>query len=128
MRALVYEGPWQTPLRQVEAPVPGPGELVISVQAVGVCGSDVHGYKRTTGRRKPPIIMGHEFSGAVSQLGEGVTRFQVGDRVVAQPLASCGHCFNCRRGLPNICVTRSGLGVNLNGAFAERVKVREDTV
>ena len=106
MRALVYQGPWQMPLQEVVAPVAGPGELVISVQAAGICGSDIHGYKGTTGRRKPPIIMGHEFSGVVSQVGEGVTRFRVGDRVVAQPLVSCGECYNCRKGLANICMNR----------------------
>jgi len=128
MRALVYEGPWQMPLREVRAPHAGPGEVIIDVQAVGVCGSDVHGYKGVTGRRKPPIIMGHEFSGTISEVGEAVTRFRAGDRVVAQPLMSCGQCYNCRRGLSNICVNRSGLGVNLNGAYAQRVKVRQDMV
>ncbi len=128
MKALVYEGQWQMPMREVSVPHAGPGQVVIEVRAVGVCGSDVHGYKGTTGRRKPPIIMGHEFSGTVSEAGEGVTRFQVGDRVVVQPLVSCGECYNCRKGLPNICVNRSGLGMNLNGAYAERVTVREDQV
>jgi L-iditol 2-dehydrogenase len=128
MRALVYQGPWQMPVQEVVAPVAGLGELVISVQAAGICGSDIHGYKGTTGRRKPPIIMGHEFSGVVSEVGEGVTRFRVGDRVVAQPLVSCGECYNCCKGLANICVNRSGLGMDLNGAYAERVKVRENMV
>lgn len=116
------------PLRHVDVPQVGPGELVIDVQAVGICGSDVHGYKGTTGRRKPPIVMGHEFSGIVSSVGEGVTRFKVGDRVVAQPLVSCGECDNCRAGLANICVNRSGLGMNMAGAYAEQVKVRESMV
>lgn len=125
MKALVYEGPWQMPLRHVDEPQPGRGEIVIDVKAVGICGSDIHGYRGTTGRRKPPIVMGHEFSGVVSSLGEGVSHFSVGDRVVAQPLISCGECDNCRAGLGNICVNRSGLGMNVPGAYAEKVKVRE---
>lgn len=128
MKALVYEGPWQMPLRELDEPQVGPGELVIDVQAVGICGSDVHGYKGATGRRKPPIVMGHEFSGVVSSTGEGVSRFKPGDRVVAQPLLSCGECYNCLAGLTNICINRSGLGMNINGAYAERVKVREGMV
>lgn len=128
MKALVYEGPWQMPLRQLDEPKPAPDEMVIEVRAVGICGSDVHGFKGTTGRRKPPIVMGHEFSGVVSSVGEEVSRFQLGDRVVAQPLVSCGECANCRVGLRNICYNRSGLGMNMNGAYAEQVRVREEMV
>ncbi len=123
MRALVYEGAWQMPLRDVPAPEPGRGQVNVHVQVVGVCGSDVHGYKGTTGRRKPPIIMGHEFSGTVSAVGAEVKDFKVGDRVVVNPLLTCGYCDNCRAGMPHICQNRSGLGVNLNGAYAEFVQV-----
>lgn len=128
MKALVYEGAWQMPLRQVPTPPVGAGELLIKVQAVGVCGSDVHGYKGTTGRRKPPIIMGHEFSGTVASVGAAVEKFKVGDRVVVTPLLTCGYCDNCRAGFPNQCQNRSGLGVNLNGAYAEYVQVAEKMV
>ncbi len=123
MKALVYEGAWQMPMREMEPPLPGPEDVIVAVQAVGVCGSDVHGYMGTTGRRKPPIIMGHEFGGIISAVGERVTRGQVGQRVVVQPLITCGQCANCRAGLPNICLERSGLGMNLNGAMAEAVRV-----
>lgn len=103
MKALMYEGPWQMPVRQIEEPEPGPKDVIISVQAVGVCGSDVHGFMGTTGRRKPPIVMGHEFSGTVTATGEQVTDHKIGDRVIAQPLLTCGVCDNCRAGLWNIC-------------------------
>ncbi len=123
MRALVYEAPWQMPLRQIDLPEPNPKDVVISVQAVGICGSDVHGFMGTTGRRKPPIVMGHEFSGVITATGDQVVTYKVGDRVVGQPLLPCGVCDNCRAGLWNICVNRSGLGMNLNGAYAEAVRV-----
>mgnify|MGYP002682391051 CR=1 FL=1 len=81
MKALVYEAPWQMPLREVAEPEPQPGEVIVAVRAVGVCGSDVHGFTGSTGRRIPPMIMGHEFSGEVSAVGAGVTGFHPGDRV-----------------------------------------------
>ena len=123
MKALVYEGGWQMPLRDIEVPTPGFNDVIISVQTVGICGSDVHGFMGTTGRRKPPIVMGHEFSGTITAIGDNVTQYQIGDRVIAQPLLVCGTCDNCKAGLWNICVNRSGLGMNLNGAYAESVCV-----
>lgn len=123
MKALVYEGAWQMPMREIESPIPAPTEVVVSVQAVGICGSDVHGFMGVTGRRKPPIVMGHEFSGLVSAVGDAVTDYHVGDRVIAQPLLTCGHCENCRAGRPNICLNRGGLGMNMNGAYADAVSV-----
>ncbi len=125
MKALVYEGAWQMPLREVETPKPNGDDVVVEVKAVGICGSDVHGFKGATGRRKPPIIMGHEFSGTVTAVGRAVSDYKIGDRVVAQPLLPCGYCENCRAGLTNICSNRSGLGMNLNGAYAEEVRVPE---
>jgi L-iditol 2-dehydrogenase len=123
MRALVYEGPWQMPLRQLEAPTPGPTDVVVAVQAVGVCGSDVHGFMGTTGRRKPPIVMGHEFSGVIAAVGEQVAGHHAGQRVVVHPLQTCGSCPACRAGRPNICVNRKGLGISMDGAYAESVRV-----
>lgn len=125
MKALVYEGAWQMPLRDVAAPVAGPDDVVVTVAAVGICGSDVHGFMGTTGRRIPPIVMGHEFSGTITAVGEQVTGRQVGDRVVVQPLLTCGVCANCRVGLPNICLNRRGIGMNVDGAYAEAVRVPE---
>ncbi|MGE5262029.1 MAG: zinc-dependent alcohol dehydrogenase [Acidobacteriota bacterium] len=123
MKALVYEGAWQMPVREMDTPTPGPDDVVVKVQAVGICGSDVHGFKGTTGRRKPPIVMGHEFSGVITDAGEEVKEFNIGDRVIAMPLLTCGYCDACRAGMPNICMNRSGLGMNLNGAYAESVRV-----
>ena len=118
MQALVYEGPYQMTLQDVPAPTAGPGEVVIDVKAVGICGSDVHGYTGSTGRRTAPMIMGHEFSGIISSVGPGVTLAKVGDAVVPTPMFP----FN------NI-GQRKVLGVfSTNGAYADQVVVHESMV
>ncbi len=123
MRALVYEAPWQMPLRDIPRPEPGPDDVIVRVKAVGVCGSDVHGYTGATGRRIPPMVMGHEFCGEIESLGAAVAAHAVGDRVVVQPLITCGACENCQAGRPNICANRSGLGMMaVSGAYAEAVR------
>ncbi|MBV9791593.1 MAG: galactitol-1-phosphate 5-dehydrogenase [Chloroflexi bacterium] len=123
MRALMYEGPWQMPLRELPEPSPGPGEVVVAVQAAGICGSDVHGFTGSTGRRTPGIVMGHEFSGTVAALGANVASWAVGDRVVVQPLHRCGSCAMCRSGRGNICQNRTLIGMHVHGAYAEAVNV-----
>lgn len=123
MRALMYEGPWQMPLRDVPAPEPEPGEVIVQVGAAGVCGSDVHGFTGSTGRRAPGIIMGHEFSGSVAALGASVSGYAVGDRVIVQPLHRCGTCAMCRSGRGNICLNRTLIGMNSHGAYADLVRV-----
>ncbi len=123
MRALVYEGEWQMPLREVGFPVPGDNEVIVQVKAAGICGSDVHGYAGVTGRRTPPIVMGHEFGGIVTEIGNQVADYAPGDRVVIQPLWTCGACESCRSGVPSLCLNRSGIGINTDGAFAEAVRV-----
>ncbi len=115
MKALVYEGPYEMKLKEVPAPTAGPNEVVIDVKAVGICGSDVHGYTGSTGRRTAPMIMGHEFSGVISSVGAGVTAAKVDDAVVATPMFP----FN------NI-GQRKVLGVfSTNGAYADQVVVHE---
>jgi L-iditol 2-dehydrogenase len=128
MKALVYQGPWTMPLQEVPNPEPKDDELLISVKSVGICGSDVHGFIGKTGRRKPPIIMGHEFSGTVAAVGARITRFATGDAVIVSPIEACGHCINCRAGLTNICTNRNVLGVNIDGAYADQLVVKESMV
>lgn len=113
-----------------DVPAPGiqPDELLIRVRAVGICGSDVHGQDGSTGRRIPPIIMGHEASGEVEAIGEDVSGFSVGERVTFDSTLYCGECFYCRRGEINFCEKRRVLGVSAEeysqqGAFAEFVSV-----
>jgi L-iditol 2-dehydrogenase len=109
-------------------PQPGHGEVVISVAACGICGSDVHGYDGSSGRRIPPIVMGHEAAGTIAALGAGVSGFAEGERVTFDSTIFCGACNNCRRGEVNLCDHRQVLGVSCAefcraGAFAEYVAV-----
>ncbi|GAB1482318.1 galactitol-1-phosphate 5-dehydrogenase [Treponema sp.] len=104
--------------------------VLVRVKAVAICGSDVHGMDGSTGRRRPPIIMGHEASGVIEEIGKNVRSFKVGDRVTFDSTIYCGDCFFCRRGEPNLCDNRHVLGVSCaeykqDGAFAEYVVVPE---
>jgi L-iditol 2-dehydrogenase len=128
MKALVLEAYNAFVLRDVPDPVPGPGEVLVAVKACGICGSDVHGMDGSTGRRRPPIVMGHEAAGVVAALGPGVSGWAAGDRVTFDSTVSCGACWHCRRGEINLCDNRRVLGVSCeeyrrDGAFAGFVAV-----
>ena len=126
MKSLKFLGPKHLELREVEAPVPGAGEVLVRVRGCGICGSDVHGWLGKTGRRIPPMTMGHEFSGELAALGAGVEKFRTGDGVVVQPINFCGECVNCRAGLTNMCLNKRFFGVlTVDGAMAECVAVPE---
>jgi len=106
----------------------GPTDVLVSVKACGICGSDVHGMDGSTGRRRPPIIMGHEAAGIIAEVGAAVTGWQRGDRVTFDSTIYCGTCEFCRRGEVNLCNQRRVLGVSCEdyrqaGAFAEYVAV-----
>jgi L-iditol 2-dehydrogenase len=103
-------------------------EVIVQVKACGICGSDVHGMDGSTGRRIPPVIMGHEAAGEITHVGAHVSGWRVGDRVTFDSTISCGECWRCRRGEINLCEQRRVLGVSCaeyrrNGAFAELVAV-----
>ncbi len=120
MRALVYHGPKDMTIEQRPLPQPAAGQVRIRTAFVGICGSDVHGWLGTTGRRTPPMVMGHEFSGTISVLGEGVTGWAVGDPVTVHPMFSCGHCSYCSQGLTNLCDNRKLMGtMTYDGAFVD---------
>jgi threonine dehydrogenase-like Zn-dependent dehydrogenase len=128
MKALVLKEYKQFAYDDVPVPVLGPTDVLVAVKACGICGSDVHGMDGSTGRRRPPIIMGHEAAGVISSIGSDVTGWAVGDRVTFDSTIYCGHCEFCRRGLINLCDNRRVLGVSCedyrqNGAFAEFVAV-----
>lgn len=128
MKALVLEEVRGLHIRDVPMPIPGPDDVLIQVKACGICGSDVHGYDGSTGRRIPPIIMGHEAAGVVVEVGSEVTAFAPGDRVTFDSTVSCGACPFCAAGEVNLCDNRQVLGVSCgdyrrNGAFAEYVAV-----
>jgi len=118
-----------------EAPTPsiGPEDVLVEVKACGICGSDVHGMDGSSGRRIPPIIMGHEAAGVIAEVGQAVTDWQAGDRVTFDSTIYCGRCGFCRRGAVNLCNHRRVLGVSCeefrqDGAFAEYVAVPQHIV
>jgi len=126
MKALVLKEYKRFVYEEVPAPEPGQEEVLIAVKACGICGSDVHGMDGSTGRRRPPIIMGHEAAGVIARVGSGVKGWAAGDRVTLDSTIYCGHCDFCRRGLINLCDHRRVLGVSCDeyrqhGAFAEFV-------
>ncbi len=125
MKALVFHGPLQMNWEDVPEPKLQDGEVLVKVKAVGICGSDIHGYQGKTKRRIPPMVMGHEAAGEVAALGPRAGKFAVGQGVVIQPLTGCGDCPACAQGAVNQCSGRSLLGVNAPGAMAEYVVVRE---
>ena len=120
-------------LEVVEIPKPeiGPDDLLVSVRACGICGSDIHGFDGSSGRRIPPLVMGHEAAGIVEAVGTHVTKFRIGDRITFDSTVSCGKCRFCRSGSINLCENRQVLGVSCNefrrqGAFAEYVSVPQN--
>ena len=128
MQALVLQEYKRFRYEDVPTPVAGAGEVLVAVKACGICGSDVHGMDGSTGRRRPPIIMGHEASGVIAEVGAGVSEWKPGDRVTFDSTIYCGRCDFCRAGQINLCNHRRVLGVSCedyrqHGAFAEYVVV-----
>lgn len=123
MRAAVFLGQGDIEIQECPDPIPGEGEVLIKVEACGICGSDLHAYK--TGMYAPGLIIGHEFSGVVKAVGPGVIDFKPGDQVTANSGIGCGKCFLCRSGKENLCEKSFRLGVTEDGAMAEMVKVPE---
>jgi len=128
MKALVLEEYNHFVYKEVPEPQLGPEDVLIQVRACGICGSDVHGMDGSSGRRIPPLIMGHEAAGVIAEIGANVTSWQKGDRVTFDSTIYCGKCHFCRRGWINLCDNRRVLGVSCdeyrqNGAFAEHVAV-----
>ena len=124
MRALLLSEYNRLQVREVPNPIPGPDELLIQIAACGICGSDVHGYDGSTGRRIPPIVMGHEAAGIVAAAGAEVSGFSLGDRVTFDSTIYCGACEYCARSQINLCDHRQVIGVSCGeyrraGAFAE---------
>jgi L-iditol 2-dehydrogenase len=133
MQALVLTEYGHLEMKDSPAPVPADGEVLIRVAACGICGSDVHGYDGSSGRRIPPLIMGHEAAGTVVSTGAGVGRFQPDDRVTFDSTICCGGCPYCLRGEINLCDRRQVVGVSCgeyrrDGAFAEYIVVPERIV
>ena len=128
MKALLLEQYMQLGYQEVPEPVISVDDVLIRVKACGICGSDVHGIDGSTGRRIPPIVMGHEAAGVIEEVGANVKGWAPGDRVTFDSTVSCGQCYFCARGEINLCDNRQVLGVSCgefrrHGAFAELVSV-----
>lgn len=133
MKALVLKEYNHLVYEDVPEPVLGTNDVLVKVIGCGICGSDVHGMDGSTGRRIPPLIMGHEASGVIADIGSDVENIRPGERVTFDSTVYCGTCFYCRRGDINLCDDRRVLGVSCdeyrqNGAFAEFVAVPQHII
>jgi len=135
MRAAVWHDTKDIRVEQVQEPQVSSGQIKVKVEWAGICGSDLHIYLHglsmeahpLTGQ-KPPLTMGHEFSGTIVGVGDGVTRHRIGERVSIEPLIYCGECYACKRGYYNQCSKVGFVGINRDGGFAEYVIVDENMV
>lgn len=133
MKALLLTEYLHLALADLPTPEIGDEDVLVRVRACGICGSDVHGYDGSSGRRIPPLVMGHEASGVIARVGRNVRQFREGDRVTFDSTVYCGKCFFCRRGQMNLCDNRNVLGVSCgdyrrHGAFAEYIAVPQHIV
>jgi (R,R)-butanediol dehydrogenase/meso-butanediol dehydrogenase/diacetyl reductase len=130
MKAAVWYEKGDIRIENVPDPKPGAGQVMVKIKTCGICGSDLHEYREgpfiipsrphpLTNRQGGPIILGHEFSAEVTELGEGAAQFKPGDRVVVNPLIYCGECYHCRRGQHIMCTKLGTVGFAADGAFAE---------
>ena len=126
MKAMVYYGPGRLELEDWEIPHPKQGEVRVKISYCAVCGSDLGAYKNASDRFRPPIVLGHEFSGVVDEVGEGVDSLHIGQHVCGNPPIYCGTCWYCTHGHYNICPNRLSLGNSVgvdkcNGTFREYI-------
>ena len=130
MKSAVFYG--KHDMRVEESPMPqvGAEDVLIQVKACGICGTDVHIYEGDKGAAEvtPPTILGHEFSGVVTEVGAAVTNVKVGDRVCIDPNCYCGKCDFCRNGIAHYCTDMIGYGTTVNGGFAEYCSVNQRQV
>ncbi|ALX47570.1 zinc-dependent alcohol dehydrogenase [Lentibacillus amyloliquefaciens] len=125
MKALVYDGTKDLKLQEAPIPELQNDEVLIKVAYVGICGSDLVAWNGNYPRVTPPVTLGHEFSGVVEKVGSKVTKFNIGDPVVAEPLLSCGKCEACENGHYNQCGNLRLIGIDMDGGMADYVAVNE---
>lgn len=123
MKAAVFEGPEQLKVKEVQLSPCGPDDIIIKVHACGICGGDIRNFYSGLRHGIKSQVMGHEFTGTVSEVGDNVERFAVGDLVAAAPDVSCGECYYCKRGWVNLCENHKMLGTHWPGGFAEYVHI-----
>ena len=133
MKALLLEEYRKLTITDMPQPKVGEHDVLVQIKACGICGSDIHGFDGSSGRRVPPLIMGHEAAGVVAEIGSAVTKTKEGDRVTFDSMVSCGQCFYCQRSEMNLCDNRRVLGVSCedyrqHGCFAEYAVVPEHII
>ena len=119
MNSVVIQEPGKLVIEQRALPVPAAGEVRVRVSYAGICGSDVHIYHGHNPFAKYPRVIGHEFFGHIDSVGEGVDTSRIGERVVVDPVVSCGHCYPCSIGRPNVCTELQVIGVHRDGGFSD---------
>lgn len=119
MKSIVIQQPGKLVIEQRALPVPAAGEVRVQVSYAGICGSDVHIYHGHNPFAKYPRVIGHEFFGHIDSVGEGVEASRIGERVVVDPVVSCGHCYPCSIGRPNVCTELQVIGVHRDGGFSD---------
>lgn len=125
MKAAILREAGVFDIKNVSQPEIEANEVLIKVMACGICGSDLHAYKGLSPDIRPPIILGHEFSGNVVEKGKNVKNVKIGDRVCVEPLSTCGDCYFCKKGEYNRCLYLGLIGCQFNGAFAEYCSINE---
>jgi 2-desacetyl-2-hydroxyethyl bacteriochlorophyllide A dehydrogenase len=121
MKALVYTQPLEVQLQERPQPQASPGEVVLKIEAVGICGSDMHAWHGHDPRRKPGLVLGHEFVGTIAE--SAAPGFAVGMRYTGNPLITCGVCEYCAQGRNNLCANRTMVGMTRPGAFADYMSI-----
>src|SRR5918993_1497857 len=119
MKGIVWHGPEEMSVEDVPVPEVEPGTVIVRPTAAGICGSEIEGYLGRMGNRTPPLVMGHEFAGTVTEVGEGADEDLLGRLVAVNPLSPDGTCRLCQVGLTNLCPNRSLVGIHSPGGFAE---------
>ncbi|TKJ46940.1 zinc-binding dehydrogenase [Candidatus Aerophobetes bacterium Ae_b3a] len=128
MKAAVYVNKGKVVVKEVPIPQIGQAEALIKVECAGICGTDLTIMSGNLPRVRPPLIMGHELSGEIVEMGGGETGLKVGDKVTVRPLLSCGKCYACQMGWDHVCQYLRLLGIDVDGAFAEYVKAPLETI
>jgi (R,R)-butanediol dehydrogenase / meso-butanediol dehydrogenase / diacetyl reductase len=128
MKALVYYGTKNAKVEEISTPEVTQGTVKIKVEYAGICGTDLHEYMHKSFVTADKMILGHEFTGEVVEVGEGVTRFKSGDRVAVEPIWGCGECASCKKGNYNTCPNMESYGIHEDGGFAEYIVVKEENV
>jgi len=125
MKSIVIKQPNQLVIEDRPLPQPAPGEVRVKISLAGICGSDSHIYRGHNPFAKYPRVIGHEFFGVIDAVGEDVATDRIGQRVSVDPVISCGHCYPCSIGKPNVCTSLVVLGVHRDGGFSEFAVVPE---